>query len=107
MTLRIRLGLQGRFTKHEQVGNNAESTIMQTPHRGTLRRKTLRTLATGCLTTSFRIPWPGAQPDTLARPESACLHLDGKGRIGGPALSTHPVAEGHQHRCLDRWFNKG
>src|SRR5208282_854339 len=42
---------------------------------GPLRRKTLRTLATGCLTTSFRIPWPGAQPDTLARPDSTCLHL--------------------------------
>jgi hypothetical protein len=33
--------------------------------------------------------------------------VDGKSRIGGPALLTHPVAEGHQHRCLDRWFNKG
>src|SRR5258708_28827413 len=42
---------------------------------GPLHRKTLRTLATGCLTTSFRIPWLGAQPDTLARPESACFHL--------------------------------
>jgi hypothetical protein len=25
--------------------------------------------------------------------------IDGKSRIGGPALPTHPVAEGHQHRC--------
>src|SRR5271170_1849264 len=33
--------------------------------------------------------------------------IDGKSRIGGPALPTHPVAEGHQHRRLDRWFDKG
>jgi hypothetical protein len=33
--------------------------------------------------------------------------IDGKSRIGGPALPTHPVAEKHQHRCLDRWFDKG
>src|SRR6202167_156243 len=51
-------------------------SLFQSRHGvGPLRRKTLRTLATGCLTTSFRIPWPGAQPDTLARLDSTCLHL--------------------------------
>src|ERR1035441_5738224 len=43
---------------------------------GPLLRKTLRTLATSCLTTSSRIPWPGAQLDTLARPDSACLRSE-------------------------------
>src|SRR5437660_1340949 len=96
MTRRVRLGLQGRFTKHEQVGNNAESTIMQTPHGGTLRRKTLRTLATGCLTTSFRIPWPGAQPDTLARPEWACALQPTDSGLG-----TFPwrILQAGDHRC--------
>src|SRR5258708_20969890 len=42
---------------------------------GPLLRKTLRTLATGCLTISYRIPCPAAHPDTLPRPDSACLHL--------------------------------
>src|ERR1700722_8790859 len=31
--------------------------------------------------------------------------IDGKSRIADPALPTHPVAKGHQHRYLDRSFN--
>src|SRR5271165_1675138 len=72
---RTRTSWDGLARQLATIGINTVAVDGRGHGVGPLRRKTLRTIATGCLTTSSRIPWPGAQLDRLARPDSACLHL--------------------------------